>query len=224
MRRLGLLTIGVLTALIITGCTAKAPAAEPADTAPVTPPPPVSQETPEVPEALAPREPVTLTWQDFPETTGEPQLSDRAAVIKKVGETGGINDDGVILARFMVTAITVDPECEADADEPANGHFVRLDIQAEGYAALADASWEDGLTTELWLQDWDVLDSNGIISNVDPVSMEAFTCLTEAEQLPSDVTAGQRALGSLVLDVPTTSGTLIMNYGGEATWEYAFPQ
>ncbi len=168
------------------------------------------------------RTPIALTWLDFPErTVGEVQLSERGNIVKAVGEVAGYvdNETGASLARFLVQDIVDSGECATTEVVPENGRFVRVDIQAEVAPELAQAYERAGLPPELFFGTWDYIDPNGIKSNTSPFTLLSSQCLPPNEQLPMSVLPGERALGSIVLDVPAGPGTLVLS-GSNAAWEF----
>jgi hypothetical protein len=139
-----------------------------------------------------------------------------------MGETGGFvhPDTDADMVTWAVDEVVVDLPCTAPYYdyEPENGHIVGLrfrvatgpDLSPLGYFAISD-------------QDFAFVGPDGIThSNV--YSVSAYACLPPAEQFPTDqLGPGQQYVGTVVLDVPNTTGTIIykppMADGG---WEWNF--
>jgi hypothetical protein len=172
--------------------------------------------------------PTLLKWEEFPPPPeGEPVYDAQGFVTKEVGAPAGVvnNDTGEVVMQWMIRAITVDVECTSpDAVAPANGHFVRVDLQAQAYPELTAAYEQGGFTPDLFLQAWQAADADGVRVNADPITPAGFACLTPAEQIPSSVLPGQRAVGSIVLDLPITEGAVSMLVNGyDMGWTYNLP-
>ncbi|KJL45704.1 hypothetical protein [Microbacterium trichothecenolyticum] len=216
-------TVASILAVTLVGCSVPA--------APETEPEKPGLQTPSPTSAPTPTPtPTLLTWTEFPAPAGvAPQTNARGDIIKSVGEVGGFLDlaGETVLFRFMVHAITPDPACTApEAAQPANGRYIRVDLQAESDPALAAAYEQGGVPSAVFLQTWEAVDANGVAANAPTVTKESFTCLTAAEQIQSEVGPGERAIGSIVLDVPTsvTHVTLVSNTAEETGWEFTLPK
>lgn len=184
-----------LLALILAGCTA-APDAQPAPSV----------------------EPATSTPSPTPTASAaEPTQSERGNLVKEVGDTFGLGaEGGGSLASFVVTKITVDPQCTSEfAEAPEHGHFVRLDVEGETAPELEQ---------ELYFASgsWFVVAENGTTFNGDPWSLAAAGCMDQTERLPSIIGPGERLSGAVLLDVPTPHGTIIMKTDSGSGWEWAY--
>ncbi|MCI2958266.1 hypothetical protein MN032_11205 [Agromyces atrinae] len=193
MRRAAL-TVLFVGALALTGCTSSAPTPVAAPT--VEPATPAA-----TPDATAPAA----------------ETSTRGNLVKTVGQTFGATDPvtGDQVANFRVTAITVDPACTGEyASASDNGHFVKLDVEGETLPELGE---------DIYLTGWNVIAENGTTFNGLAESGASSMCLGFNEQLPIRIGPGERVAGSIVLDVPTASGVLVLPFGGGA-WEWSYPQ
>lgn len=203
MHKLALGVIIAAAAVVVVGC---------APTAPTEPAPAPSTPTiePAVPDTPSP-EPT----EDQASAAG---TSPRGNLIKRVGEVFGFGDSiDALDASFVVTSITVDPGCTGEfAESPENGHFVRIDIEGETSSAFADQMYFSGT--------WKVIAENGTTFNGNPDSLAAWSCLADAEMIPSVVGPGERVAGSMVLDVPTASGVIVLDMTGQGGWEWEYPQ
>lgn len=211
------------SALVVTGFTACASVApQPSQGGPSAGP--VSSPTP---SPTPTHEPILIQWVDFPPYPETPALmSDRDNIIKEIGQTAGqTNEVHGDIMKFMVQGITLDPVCVPGAPEPENGHFIRVDMQGEVLSALTAAYENGGYPPSLMFNSWQVIDSNGVTINGYPDTEAAIACLTRTEMIYyTDVKPGERAVGSVVLDVPVEHGTLVFTWGIGAVggWEYNF--
>jgi hypothetical protein len=110
--------------------------------------------------------------------------------------------DGKI--AFSITVVSVDTElvCPAADSLPAeNGHLVGLHAEV---LAEPSSSAEGGPAAAFSAADFRFLGADGVLTaDVDTAGSAA--CLGEASAWP----AGQPVQGTLVLDVPATSGTIV---------------
>ncbi|WP_202380873.1 hypothetical protein [Leucobacter chromiireducens] len=155
------------------------------------------------------------------EQTPSPAVSKRGNLIKRVGERGGIGDSEPLEVEFLVTGITVDPECTGEYPQPSkNGHFVKLDFEV---ATSSEAQGEFGFAFWKWIR------PDGTTANADPgQDGNGYMCLAAGEQLPHYIGPGESVTGSVVLDVADPEGTLVAQpaYAGSTgswTWEWAVP-
>lgn len=187
------------TALILAGCAATGPTASSEKTASPAPSP-------------------VVTPVPTPTPTG-PAKSVRGNLIKAVGQPFYLGDPskGQQVATFVVNAITVDFECTNPyATAPTNGHFVKLDITGETTAALAPSQFF------LAGGSWKVITDSGTTVNADPWNAASNSCLNQGERIPNVVGPGEKVAGSLVLDVPTPHGTIVLTEGAGTAWEWAY--
>lgn len=171
-------------------------------------------------------QPQPLTWREFPpKPAGEPVLDAQGYIKKDVGEAAGITDEsGVVLAQWMVQAITVDAPCTAPAAKPAvNGHFVRVDLQAELLPSVREQSDTADGGDVLFLRSWSATDRAGLLVTADAVTPESVDCLEVSQQLPTVLRSGQRAVGSIILDVPITAGSVSVRVG-RLGWTFELPE
>jgi hypothetical protein len=148
--------------------------------------------------------------------------SARGNLIKKVGQAGSLKlEDGQQMMSFVVTKISVDAACTSPYAQPAqNGHFVALKINVETTAALAQ-----DINQFVWFggQSWKLIADNGTTYNGSLDSTAAYGCMQDAERLPAKIGPAEKVTGTLVLDVPATSGTLVFDSAGSGGWEWTFP-
>ena len=173
-------------------------------------------------EATSVAPPRSLDWMEWPAPT-DSEVTPQGYQVKGLNDTVAIinPDTGQPAARLMVRGIEKDSACTSpDAEASENGHFFRVDLQVETGADLAEAMG----SPELFLADWSAADENGIDTNADLITEASAWCLTEAESIPTIVDPGRRVLGSIVLDMPFTAGTVVLNsYHGES-WQFSLPE
>lgn len=154
-------------------------------------------------------------------------ISTRGNLVKEVGEPAGVTLPGqedAPVVNFAVKGIQVDPACTSElAQAPEIGHFVVVDIEAEtGSAAQFEEAFmgQDYQFNQNW---WKFVDAQGTTAN-NIVSTPTYSCLPEAEALPMEIGPGERVTGKIVLDTPSTEGTLIFDdpISGNA-WEWEIP-
>jgi hypothetical protein len=170
-------------------------------------------------KAVAPStEPPSSSSSSAPAGPGD---NPRGNIEKQIGEEAGVTGtDGSDLMTFTVDAIQVDYPCSGDYPQPPeNGHFVGLSMHITTAPNLPADSFVDISAT-----DFSFIGSDGVtVSNVD--TFPAFTCAPDDEQLPSGpLGSGQQYVGTLVLDVPETTGILQYQplYLSAGGWEWHF--
>jgi hypothetical protein len=145
----------------------------------------------------------------------------RGNVEKQIGEEAGVTGpDGTPAMTFTVDAIQVDYPCTGDYPQPAeNGHFVGLSMHISTAPNLPADSYFDISASE-----FSFIGSDGVtFGNVD--TFAAFTCAPDDEQLPvGPLGSGQQYVGTVVLDVPETSGIVQYQpfYLDRGGWEWHF--
>ncbi|WP_129661201.1 hypothetical protein [Rothia halotolerans] len=170
-------------------------------------------------ESRAPRSPSPEPSSEGPERSsaassdpggGQAERSDRGYLMKEIGEESYINDStGTPAVSFALTDVVADPVCSAPyAEASENGHLVRLDIDLETGSAesLEEVLYSDSYY--LSSSDWKFVDSEGVRANTTD-TVASWMCLDTSEQFPVDIGPHERIRGSIVLDLPSASGTLI---------------
>ena len=157
-------------------------------------------------------------------TTAEPAAparSDRGNIIKQIGEEGGnyLNEHSdELVFRFAVDAIRVDQDCNSEyPQEPANGHFIGIDVRAATTANLPPDFF-----VHMSADQFQVIGPDGL--TVTDVWGTAYSCLDTASSFTSDqLGPAQQYAGTVVIDSPVTSGTLVYKHDGDSTgWEWQF--
>ncbi|MFE8886886.1 hypothetical protein ACFYLX_13665 [Pseudarthrobacter enclensis] len=123
---------------------------------------------------------------------------------------------------FVVNSISVDSPCTSPyAQAPENGHFLAVAVDVETTPELSK-----DINKFVWFgaQSWKLIAENGTTYNGSLDSGAAYGCLNDAERLPSNIGPGEKVTGTLILDVPVSSGTLVLDAtGGGGGWEWTFP-
>jgi hypothetical protein len=213
MNRVATLAL-LLPALALTGC-AEGGATPTTSTAAKIP----SAENESSPE---PSETPTPTPTPTPESEfGEAIKNERGNLVKEIGQLSGLSaSDGsdAYVARFIVTEIKPDPKCNSGfVEEPKNGHFLLININVETTPELAKEEYPS-LSFDNF--QWQAYDKNGKRVN-DPVGT-SYSCLDAGDMLPNQIGPAQSASGNVVLDVPTTSGSIALTMGGPTGWEWTY--
>lgn len=150
------------------------------------------------------------------------ERSSRGNLIKVVGQPSGLKlETGEQTTSFVVKAIAVDKPCTSPYAQPAkNGHFVAIAIDV---ATTPDLAKDTNQFVWFGAQSWKFIANNGTTYNGSLDSSPAYGCLNDAERIPSKIGPAEKVTGTLVLDVPATSGTLIFDAAGSGGWEWKFP-
>lgn len=150
-----------------------------------------------------------------------PELSARGNVILGVGEPAWQgNVDGAEILSFVVTALEVDPVCTNEGATPSeNGHLVAVTMEIETSAELSQE-----MNPYFSLAGWDVIAENGTKQNGGMYTQSSTTCFPPLETLPLNMDPGEKAVGTIVLDVVSPAGTLALR-GVDVTngWEWVYP-
>lgn len=235
-RKLSVIMLSVLSlAAGLTGCSAGSPTAPETVTVTVTETVTARPEPAPVPTEKPKEDIVSVEDDDVqseaPESRPEPEsrkapesvpeLSQRGNLVKAMGEEAALLDpNGEPMVTFTVHSITEGTCTEPFAEPPENGQYIFLDVSLSTAPDLLQdyGSAEFGL-----VGGWEVITPSGQTSNAMLESFGAFTCLPEAQQLPSWLGPGESARGTVVLDVPTPSGTLMFHDLIDSTgWEWKY--
>lgn len=207
-RKTGVVAAIIAAGLALTACASSAPSAEP------TTPAVVSAGPTAQPTAEPTAEPTTPA-------ASEPETSVRGNLVKRVGDPFGVTspDGNTQLATFVVTALTVNPQCTGEYVQPSeNGVFVRMDLQGE-----TTPEYEAG---NLLLDPavMKIIAENGTTFNGLLSTAGAYSCLADAERLNTNFGPAERVVGSLIFDVPTATGIIVNDNFGAGGWEWVYPQ
>ena len=166
------------------------------------------------------------TAEPTPEDAQEPgpEISPRGNRVAALGEEVALASEGdTVTATVTVDRVTVDAPCTGDypvQDAPENGHFVRLDVRA----ATVPTDYPGGVSDVSFSNSYmKFIGPDGVTFNGPLGTFPASTCLDQSEQLPSTLGPGQQFAGSIIVDVPATSGTIVHeNLMGGSGIEWGF--
>lgn len=145
------------------------------------------------------------------ETTGAGQRGNQAAT---VGRPVTVADDaGNHLLELTVASITSDYPCPVDPalrQDPANGHYLAVELTVAAQPGLAEFDNPYGAFTLLNNGAFTVLDADGAAQTADTLTPQAVGCSVDGDQvLYQEIAPGRTYSGVLVLDVTATEGTLV---------------
>lgn len=167
---------------------------------------------------------------DASSTPAEPAEDDRERsargnLVGKVGDIATLNpatDPELDLVTFSVTDIATDLACTTPyAEPPQNGHYVGVTMDV---ATAPDPEFTEHMYGDLYLgsHSFKYVTAEGTTAN--DVVGNAYMCLDETQLLPQEIGPGEQVTGTVVLDLPTVDGTLILEEmtTGQA-WEWQIP-
>ncbi len=149
--------------------------------------------------------------------------SSRGNLVKTLGQAAGTFDPATKkqLANFVVSAIQPVTCTEPYATAPTNGHLIAVDISIATTPDLGSASYPKfGFSPN----DFKFIDATtGTTFNGSLGTAATFGCLPNGATLPmGGVGPDEKVTGKVILDVPGTTGTLVVSEQGQAAWEYNF--
>jgi hypothetical protein len=208
--------VALTLSLLLTGCS------EPADDAGES----AAATTSEAPLALPPApsssgssassSPTTATASTS-STPAEP--NERGNIVQVTGQQAGIQGpDGDQEVIFSVDAVVLDQPCAGGA--PAtNGHYLGVQVRVTtGDLAFLGGTWS------MSANDFAILQPDGTM-RFDLATEGALQCLAGSDRFPvSALEPGRQYSGTIVLDSPVTSGTLVFAPPGLQGdgWEWQF--
>ncbi len=154
--------------------------------------------------------------------------SPRGHIVKQLGEVGGFThpEDTTPSTTELVLSFTIDAirpvDCSSPyAEAPQNGNFIALDIRAstaENYPADVLPFWVSS-------GDFSVVGPDGVtVSNLG--TPQSFMCMDYNDPnlfTQDQFTPASQYRGTVILDVPTPTGTLIFTpLGATSGWEWSF--
>jgi hypothetical protein len=171
-------------------------------------------------ESAAPTSSAAVTSASTPVAATK---STRGNLAKTLGQAAGTFDPTTKKqsANFVVSAIQPVTCTEPYATAPTNGHLIALDISITTTPDLASASCPKfGFSPN----DFKFIDAaTGTTFNGSLGTAAPFGCLANGATLPMNgVGPDEKITGKVILDVPGTTGTLVVSQLGEAAWEYNF--
>ncbi|WP_157103277.1 hypothetical protein [Neomicrococcus aestuarii] len=150
-----------------------------------------------------------------------PSKSDRGNLIKEIGQPAGMSaTSGEQAVNFVVKKIDTKVKCNSGfSEKPENGRFVSLLIDVETTKALTEPDFP-GAHFSLNAGNWTFISKEGTTFNGNLGTGAAFSCLKDSLTLPNQIGTAQKASGLVVLDVPSTEGTLIFSHFADSGWEW----
>jgi hypothetical protein len=204
--------VGAALALLVCGCSDPA---EPAEESAAT-------TAADAPLALPPAPSSASSTGSASTSSSSPapvEESERGNVVQVTGQQAGIQGpDGQQEVIFSVDAVVVDQPCSG-GPPATNGHYLGVQVRV----TTGDLGFLGG-TWSMSANDFAVVQSDGSM-RFDLGSEGALQCLDGSDRFP--VTAlepGHKYSGTIVLDSPVTSGTLVFAPPGLQGngWEWRF--
>lgn len=165
--------------------------------------------------------PVTTAPTPTPADTAK--KSSRGNLIKKLGQRAGFsNESGVDWVSFTINSIEPVTCTEPYASAPVNGHLLAVDMSIVSTPEFASANYPVFAVSPY---DFRYIDpATGTTFNGSLATVATYSCLPSAAILPSaGIGPDQKVTGKVILDLPATSGTLVLSQmGGPGGWEYTF--
>jgi hypothetical protein len=167
--------------------------------------------------------PTTTSAAPTTTTPPAPATNARGHIPEDLGQEAWLLDDaGEPAITFSIDTITVDPTCTEPYYDytPENGHLVQLQMRVATGADLS--AYQSFYFDE---QDFAYIGPDNI-TRTSLHTLPAYACLRDSEQLTRDpLGPNQQYVGSLILDVPGTSGSIIYApsiLGNAGGWEWQF--
>jgi hypothetical protein len=154
-----------------------------------------------------------------------PPTNARGNIVKTLGEEGRLvsEDDGETLYSFAIDSITPNVTCteEYSSYEAENGNLTAVQMRVSTGAFTP----EDFSYLSVNSSDFSFIGSDGLtFSNVDTIA--TYGCLSDSVKFPSgELSPGSQYAGTVLLDLPETSGTLIYKPSamyGPGGWEISY--
>lgn len=187
----------VALSLSLSACSSSEPISEPS--------------TPREPLAVESAKPTrTQTTAPVPTETRSP----RGNLIFQVGDAIDLSAEGSPWATFRVDKMTEKVECTEEWAEPRTkgNALISMEISVE---TEPDSS---GASDDFYLSgySWKFVDDNGVVFNGELANSVTYSCIAESKLLPDTIGPGTKAKGQILLEIPSTEGTLLSDdYGVE---------
>lgn len=165
--------------------------------------------------------PIPAAAPAAPPTT-DAKKSIRGNLLAAVGDTGTISSGstGQVTTKFTVNSIKEGTCDQPYAHAPENGHVLFVDVTVETTPELAQSSYPKYTLSSY---DFKFISKNGTTFNGDLGTIATYSCIADAAQFPSGgLGPAEKAQGVVVLDVPETSGILVLKSGISGGFEYNF--
>src|SRR5690625_1576135 len=163
-----------------------------------------------------------FTIEDVDESPyGETVTSSRGNLLKEVGQLAAIvASSGDPLIEFAVKDIVVDYQCTSGyVEAPVNDHYIGLNFEITTTPELIDEP-----SPEFWMSahDFSAWTTDGKRVN-DPTG-NAYSCLSDAESIPSSIGPNETVDGWIVLDLPADAAAVGYSWigvSGGGGWEWS---
>lgn len=137
-----------------------------------------------------------------------PETNARGNIVKALGEEGRlVAEDGETLYTFAIDSITPNVPCteEYSSYDPENGNITAVQMRVSTGAFTP----EDFSYLTVNSSDFSFIGSDGLtFTNVDTIA--TYGCISDSLKFPSgELNPGSQYAGTVLLDLPETSGTLI---------------
>lgn len=147
----------------------------------------------------------------------------------KINEPAGLTagPDKKKFLDFTVKKVTPDFTCpDANASAPTNGHFVAVEIAVDtGDQAAFDQAFKDSGLKQVMLGNpaWTFIDKSG--KTIDTITTPGTKRCIPVTQYISNVGPSEKKEGLVVLDVPSTEGSLVLeDFSSGNKWEIEIPK
>lgn len=204
-QRIGLFA---LACLALSGCSSDSASSEPS-------------------ESTASASPSMAAQSSQPPTRTKPSANERGNFEGKFGETYTYKaPNGEKVYSFSVEGIELDAQCKSDIGQPAqNGHLVRVDLKGSTGTA-------EQLSKHLYMaikvggfSSWSYIFADGTTFDGPLGSSATFACLPQAGTFPPLMGPSKDASGSMILDLPSTDGTLVYTDSNKkGSWEWSLSE
>lgn len=209
-----ILGIALFSVLALTACGAQAEAEPDATETPT------ATETTREPVVAPSVTPIERETTPEPEPTEEgSEVNARGNFVSELGNVGElVTGSGEVALSFTVDDIQPSVCTAERAELPENGHFYTISMTVESTGASPDLDIPTNPAA------FDFISEDGTTFNGELGTNAAYRCLPEQETLPSYVGPGEKVTGSVVVDVPATTGILVydITYGQTEAYEFSF--
>lgn len=199
-------------------------------TAGTTTEPPTTEPTPPettTPGTTTPEAPPTTTTPEAPPTTEEPaptpppvETNDRGNAVLALGEQLSVYDaTGAVAFAVAVDSVAADPVCADPASAPAvNGRLIAVQVRVTTGSDLSAVGGEPAIRASAFR----FVAPDGV-TLVGAGTPSAESCLLDTAFPSRQLGRDQELTGTVVLDVPATTGTLVFRprfLTAGAEWAY----
>lgn len=157
-----------------------------------------------------------------PSPTVDSKKSSRGNLLMAVGDTGIISDGSskAVTTKFTINSITPGACDQPYSHAVENGNIVLVDITVETTPELAQSSYPKYTLSG---NDFKFIAANGTTFNGGLNSIATYSCIADSLKFPSSgMGPGEKVTAKVVLDVPATSGILVLKSGYSGGFEYKF--